>query len=70
MSGKVIIYRRRLSRRNQRWRWRLVHNNGKKLANGGEGYSDQGRAVKAAQDVLGGKYSSATMQITIGGTNA
>lgn len=61
-SAELVVYEsrfRRVVRPSQRWRWRLVHANGRNLANGGEGYTDEAECREMAAKVVGGRFSSA-----------
>lgn len=57
---RLVIYRSRFARvvrRNQQWRWRLVHANGKIIAtSGGDGYSDKDECTRMGVGVCSGKY--------------
>ncbi len=59
MTARLDVYRTRgpFVRRNQRWRWRLIATNGKKLANGGEGYANRAYCINQAKAVLSGSYA-------------
>lgn len=41
----------------QKWRWRLLATNGKKIANGSEGYTEADECENMAKAVLGGAYA-------------
>lgn len=62
MRPRLVIYRRRLARPSQRWRWRLVANNGRKLANGGEGYTDRTACELQAMKVVTGAYGDVQVE--------
>lgn len=57
--SRLVVYRRLLARRTQRWRWRLIAANGRKVANGGEGYANRNDALGAARAVISGAYADA-----------
>ncbi len=46
---KLIIYK---GRGVQPWRWKLIAANGRNIANGSEGYSRHGNALRAALNVM------------------
>lgn len=56
-AATVIVYASRSLRRNQRWRWRLVHLNGNVLATSGEGYANKAEAEAQAAKVVSGFYA-------------
>lgn len=49
------VYRKLLARPSQRYRWRLVVN-GRKVANGGEGYTDRAECKEMALRIVQGHY--------------
>lgn len=53
----LVIYRRLTARRSQRWRWRLVASNGRKIANGGEGYANKDECAGIAKAIISGAYA-------------
>lgn len=59
VKATFVIYRRRFGPRNQRWRWRLVAENGRKIANGGEGYANRSECEAMGVNVVAGHYRSA-----------
>lgn len=61
--ARLEVYPRRLARRSQRWRWRLVASNGRKLANGGEGYAHVEDCHDMALRVCRGKFQD--LHVTI-----
>lgn len=61
MRPTLRIYRSLLSRPSQRWRWSLIANNGRKLANGGEGYTDADECERQAWKVVSGCYGDAAV---------
>lgn len=56
-TATLVVYRRRIAPRNQRWRWRLVAANGRNIANSGEGYSDRAVCSDMARGVVTGRYA-------------
>lgn len=51
---RIEIYKsRRVLKRRREWRWRFVAGNGKRLANGGEGYANLGELLDALARVIG-----------------
>lgn len=61
MNGaRLEVYRSALSRPSQRWRWRLVATNGRKLCNGGEGYARRDACIDMARAILCGAYGDLT----------
>lgn len=63
MNATLVIYRRMIARRNQRWRWKLVTANGRKIANGGEGYSDHDECEQMAIAIITGRYKEAVISM-------
>lgn len=59
MTAHVEVYRTPFARRSQKWRWRLVHENGHKIATSGEGYANRGECERMAIAVVGGKFKAA-----------
>ncbi len=57
--ARIIVYRRLLARRNQRFRWRLVASNGKKICHGGEGYANRPECIEMAKAIVSGAYADA-----------
>ena len=49
----LVVYRGRSARRSQRWRWRLVHANGRKIAQSSEGYANREVCAVQARIVAG-----------------
>lgn len=61
-KATLVIYESRVRKMivpNQRFRWRLVAPNGRKIANGGEGYGDSTACKGMAKRILGGEYADA-----------
>jgi uncharacterized protein YegP (UPF0339 family) len=58
-NGKLEVYRSLTLVRSQRWRWRLIANNGNIIATSGEGYTDRDHAEWMALRVVGGTYADA-----------
>ena len=54
---RLVIYRTR-GLRGTGYRWRLVANNGRKLANGGQGYSAYRDLVRGIELSLGGRLAT------------
>lgn len=52
----LVVYPTRGRIRSQRWRWRLVHTNGKLLADSGEGYTDRSEALSRGAFIAQGGY--------------
>ena len=52
------VYRSLSVRRSQRWRWKLTHANGRKLATSGEGYANRSEARAVAERVISGEFWS------------
>lgn len=52
----VEVYRSRSKNPSERYRWRATAPNGRKVANGGEGYTEFAEALRMAEKVLGGHY--------------
>lgn len=50
--------------RNKKWRWRLVARNGKKVANGGEGYSRRKDCLEMALAILQGSLAFTVQETT------
>ncbi len=46
---RLVIYK---GQGRQPWRWRLIAANGRNIANGGEGYSRHGNALRAAEKMM------------------
>lgn len=55
-TATLKVYRSLSLRRNQRWRWKLTHLNGRQLAESGEGYANQGEARRMGVKVISGHY--------------
>lgn len=61
--NRLIVYRVRLARRNQQWRWRLVAANGRNIANGGQGYANRNDCLGQARALVAGTYADANTVI-------
>jgi uncharacterized protein YegP (UPF0339 family) len=55
-QAKIEVYRSSSLRRSQRWRWRLIAENGNIIATSGEGYTDRSEAERMAVRVTSGDY--------------
>lgn len=53
----LTVYRSRSLRRSERFRWRLVADNGRTVATSGEGYSNYDEALHMGKMVAGGHFS-------------
>lgn len=65
-AGHIEITRNLLARRSQRFRWRLVHANGRIVATSGEGYANRGECEAQAVKVVGGDYRGAIAALWTG----
>lgn len=61
-NGKLEIYRSATLLRSQRWRWRLIADNGNVIATSGEGYTDRSDAEWMARRVVGGTYANPVIE--------
>lgn len=61
MNGTLEVYRSRSLRRSQRWRWRLVHRNGRVIAESGEGYANRPEAERMGLAVVNGEHAKPTV---------
>ena len=60
-TATLEVYRSRSLLRGQRWRWRLVHDNGRVLACSSEGYANEGEARRVGTKVISGTYLKLTV---------
>lgn len=58
--ARLVIYRSRSIRRNQRWRWKLIAENGNVLCVSSEGYANRQVCTDIALGILNGNYEPDT----------
>lgn len=60
--GRLVVYRSKTLLRSERWRWRLVAENGDVVAESGEGYANVDECITMGRRIIDGDFTDAVTE--------